>query len=127
MQLLIRLLIRLLKQNLALVSFGLLLSAFNAAQADSDMQMQEKMLKARELGQQHTDHSAHTSVIDPSQEFHGVFYGYAPCKDCNGVKLSLSLKQNSNYLLVTQYAKESSREIYEKGKYTYPYCCFDTA
>jgi hypothetical protein len=29
------------------------------------------------------------------------------------------LKDNNNYLLVTQPAKESSREFYEKGKYTW--------
>ncbi|MDD1623686.1 MAG: copper resistance protein NlpE, partial [Methylococcaceae bacterium] len=32
---------------------------------------------------------------------------------------TLSLKQNNNYLLVTQYAKEYSREFYEKGKYSW--------
>src|SRR5690606_19449244 len=64
-------------------------------------------------------HSAHTSHIDKSLEFHGVFYGYLPCSDCNGIKVTLSLKQKNNYLLVTQYARESSREYYEKGKYSW--------
>ncbi len=66
-----------------------------------------------------TDHSAHVAPIDKSLDFHGIFYGYLPCQDCNGIKSTLSLKQNNNYLLVTQPAKESSREFYEKGKYTW--------
>ncbi|MDD1608688.1 MAG: copper resistance protein NlpE, partial [Methylococcaceae bacterium] len=57
--------------------------------------------------------------IDKSQDFHGVFYGFLPCNDCNGIKTTLSLKQKNNYLLVTQPARDSSREFYEKGKYSW--------
>lgn len=60
------------------------------------------------------DHAEHT---DPTLGFRGIFYGYLPCADCNGIKNTLSLKQSGNYLLVTQPAKDSSREFYEKGKY----------
>lgn len=108
-----------LKQNLALIFFSTLFSAYNPAMAESDMQIQERVLKAREMThQQHTDHAAH-NPIDKSKDFHGVFYGFLPCADCNGIKTTLSLKQNNNYLLVTQPARESSREFYEKGKYSW--------
>ena len=65
------------------------------------------------------DHAAHNPPADETEGFRGVFYGYLPCKekDCDGFKMTLSLKQKNNYLLVTQYAKASSREFYEKGKY----------
>ena len=96
-------------------AFGL-----HPAMAESDMQIQEKVLKARAKShQQKTDHAAHVNPIDKSLEFHGVFYGFLPCNDCNGIKTTLSLKQNNNYLLVTQPARESSREYYEKGKYSW--------
>ncbi len=109
-----------LKQNLALIFFSSLLLAYYPALAESDKQIQEKVLKAREISnQQNTDHAAHVNPIDKSLEFHGVFYGFLPCKDCNGIKTTLSLKQHDNYLLVTQPARESSREYYEKGKYTW--------
>lgn len=66
------------------------------------------------------DHAAHTTnAADPTQGFHGIFYGYLPCADCSGIKNTLSLKQNNNYLLVTQPARDSSREYYEKGKYAW--------
>lgn len=97
-----------------------LLAASQAVMAESDMQQQEKVLKAREMNQhQGMDHSAHENSEAETQGFRGVFYGYLPCKDCDGVKMSLSLKQNNKYLLVTQYAKESSREYYEKGQYSW--------
>lgn len=109
-----------LKQNLALIFFGTLLSAYHPAIAKTDLEAQEKYLKARvNSHQQETDHSAHVAPIDKSLDFHGVFYGYLPCNDCNGIKTTLSLKQNNNYLLVTQPARESSREFYEKGKYSW--------
>lgn len=106
-----------LKQNLALISFGALLVVLPPAMAKTDKEDQEKLLRARVNSQ--TDHSAHVTPIDKSLDFHGVFYGYLPCNDCNGIKTTLSLKNNNNYLLVTQPARESSREFYEKGKYTW--------
>jgi hypothetical protein len=109
-----------LKQKLTLVFFGTLLSAYQPAMAKTDLEAQEKYLRARvNSSQQNTDHSAHVIPVDKSLEFHGIFYGYLPCNDCNGIKATLSLKQNNNYLLVTQPARESSREFYEKGKYSW--------
>lgn len=88
-----------LKHNLALLLVSGLLSAVPAMAA--------------------TDQSEHANHVDKSVQFHGIFYGFLPCKDCTGIKATLSLKQNNNYLLVTQHAKESSRELYEKGKYSW--------
>ncbi|MDD5275653.1 MAG: copper resistance protein NlpE [Methylovulum sp.] len=108
-----------LKQNLALILIGSLLSAI-PAMATTDREDQENLAKARaKLHQKETDHSAHENPNDKSLEFHGVFYGFLPCNDCTGIKATLSLKQKDNYLLVTQPAKESSREFYEKGKYSW--------
>ncbi|MGD0958547.1 MAG: copper resistance protein NlpE [Methylomonas sp.] len=110
------------KKNVTWIFFGALLAMLNAAWAESDMQLQEKALKAREMNRQkETDHSAHPDAANEIEVFRGVFYGYLPCheKDCDGVKMTLSLKQKSNYLLVTQPAKPSSREYYDKGKYVW--------
>lgn len=113
---------RKIKNNVALICFGAFLSVLNSASAESDKQLQEKTLKAREMiHQQNMDHSAHSNIADETAGFRGVFYGYLPCKekDCDGFKMTLSLKQKSNYLLVTQYARASSREYYDKGKYNW--------
>ncbi|MGR9044567.1 MAG: copper resistance protein NlpE [Gammaproteobacteria bacterium] len=107
-------------KNELLIIFSALLSMLNTSWAESDMQLMEKALKAREGTSHKTmDHSAHTKREDASGGFRGVFYGYLPCEleDCDGIKMTLSLKQRDNYLLVTQYAKASTREYYEKGKY----------
>jgi len=105
------------KQHLTLISISLVLST-NFAMAATDLTAQENYLKARVKSlEQNSNHENHIVPIDKSLDFHGVFYGFLPCKDCNGIKSTLSLKQKNNYLLVTQPAKESSREIYEKGKY----------
>lgn len=107
-----------LKRYLALFLFSSLLSSI-PAMAATDLEAQESFARARAQSQQKgADHdAAHENHVDESQEFHGVFYGYLPCNDCAGVKTTLSLQQKNNYLLVTQPAKESSREFYERGKY----------
>lgn len=109
------------KNNVALIFLAASLVTLNTASAESDKQLQEKTLKAREMiHQQNMDHSEHNmSAANDTSGFRGVFYGYLPCKepDCDGFKMTLSLKQRSNYLLVTQYARASSREYYDKGKY----------
>lgn len=76
-------------------------------------------INAEEAASESIDHSAHISFADQGKGFKGIFYGFLPCTDCTGIKKTLSLKQNNNYLLVTQYAKDSAREYYEKGKYTW--------
>ncbi|MEY3807474.1 MAG: hypothetical protein RI893_450 [Pseudomonadota bacterium] len=109
-----------LKQHLTLIFFSMLLSAAYPVMAQTDLEAEENFLRARIKGhQQETDHSAHVTPTDKSLEFHGIFYGFLPCNDCNGIKATLSLKQNNNYLLVTQPARESSKEFYEKGKYSW--------
>lgn len=104
------------KHTLTAIVFSALLVT-NAAIARTDTEAQTSFAKA--LAKKHEgemDHSTHANQ-DKSQAFHGIFYGYLPCNDCDGVKTTLSLKQNQNYLLVTQPARDSSREYYEKGKY----------
>lgn len=104
--------------HLALIFVGTLFFA-HAAIAATDITAQQSYAKA--LAKNHgqdVDHSAHENH-DKSLDFHGIFYGYLPCNDCNGIKATLSLKQNNNYLLVTQPARDSSKEFYEKGKYTW--------
>jgi hypothetical protein len=44
------------------MAFGVLLSSLNAVKAETDMQLQEKALKARELGQQ-----AYTTIFTPAE------------------------------------------------------------
>ena len=93
-----------LKKNLILILLGAL--AFNQAMAASEKDTVEK---ATAIPQEHKNHA----------KYHGVFYGVLPCKDCVGTKTTLSLKNKNNYLIVTQPAKNSAREYYEKGKYTW--------
>lgn len=107
------------KHNLALFLFSSLLSAI-PAMAASDLEAQDGFARARAKSlQKKTDHAAHVKDTDKSLEFRGIFYGYLPCNDCAGIKTTLSLQQKNNYLLVTQPAKESSREFYERGKYSW--------
>lgn len=112
---------RKIKTTISVLVLSSLLPVFHNAWAESDKQLQEKTLKARESTRHEgMDHSLHLrKPADATEGFHGVFYGYLPCElqDCDGFKMTLSLKQKNNYLLVTQYARESSRENYEKGKY----------
>ncbi|MFW5444445.1 MAG: copper resistance protein NlpE N-terminal domain-containing protein [Methylococcaceae bacterium] len=108
-----------LKQTLILILSSVFIFSFNSAIAKSDKQAMADVQKARELLRQKGDHLKHQKPVDESQQFHGVFYGYLPCKHCAGIKMTLSLKNKQNYLLVTQYAQASTKEFYEKGKYTW--------
>jgi uncharacterized lipoprotein NlpE involved in copper resistance len=108
-----------LKQNLALFLTSSLFFTMSAMAA-TDLEAQQGFARAlAKSHQKNTNHAAHEKSSDKSLDFRGIFYGFLPCKDCTGIKATLSLKQNNNYLLVTQPAKESSREFYEKGKYNW--------
>lgn len=106
------------RKNVGLIFIMLFVA--NSAIAATDLTAQENYLKAKiKNHEQNMDHSTHAAPIDKNLDFHGIFYGYLPCSDCDGIKTTLSLKQNNNYLLVTQPARDSSREYYEKGKYNW--------
>ena len=109
------------KVTLNLVLLGVLAVAFNPVQGNTDMKAMEAVQKARELKREgKKDHSKHVMpAAKVIGKYRGVYYGYLPCKDCDGVKMTLSLKNKHNYLLVTQSAKSSSREYYDKGKYVW--------
>lgn len=111
---------RLLPHNPAFILMAVLLLAAHPAVAESDKQMQDRLLRQREA-LQHGEHAGHLANTSKGPDFRGVYYGYLPCKeaDCSGIKVTLSLKRMNNYLLVTQPAKSSSREFYEKGKFTW--------
>ncbi len=108
-----------LKQKLTLILLSIFIISFNPAMAKSDKDAMGDVQRAREMARQNGDHSKHRKPVDESQQFRGVYYGYLPCKDCAGIKMTLSLKNKKNYLLVTQYAQASVREFYEKGKYNW--------
>ncbi len=99
-----------LKQKLALTLFAALAVTSNSVLAE-----------AKDMPEQHDKHQQHAQSNDDSKHFHGVYYGFFPCnkEDCDGMKMTLSLKNKSNYLLVSQPAKASAREYFDKGKYTW--------
>lgn len=47
----------------------------------------------------------------------GIYNGFTPCEDCNGVKTTLAFNQNNTYMLMTQFIGRSNREFVEKGKF----------
>ena len=97
--------------------------SFTPAMAESDMEIQERALRAREVQRNggDMDHQGHEGMVQESQKspYRGVFYGYLPCedKDCSGLKMTLSLNAGNRYLLVIQPAKVLNRETFEKGEY----------
>jgi len=60
-----------------------------------------------------TDHAQH------SLDWPGIYNGFTPCADCNGIKTSLALNKNNTYILITQYVGKSPRDFVEKGKFTW--------
>lgn len=91
---------------------------FNPYEDKSDMEIMAIVQQNREKLRNKNNPPKHTMIpVDESQKFRGVFYGYIPCDDCAGIKMTLSLKNKQNYLLVKQYARSSNKEYYDKGKY----------
>lgn len=107
------------KQKLTLVLLSILSVTPTLALAKSDMEIMGEVQRAREITRHGKDHSKFKKPEKESEKFRGIYYGYLPCKDCDGIKTTLSLKNKNNYLLVTQYAKTSTREFFEKGKYAW--------
>jgi len=88
------------KQILAFSLFSAVFSACNPVHA--------------ETAQTNDAHHAQNSLDWP-----GIYNGFTPCADCNGVKTSLALNKNNTYILITQYVGKSPREFVEKGKFTW--------
>jgi hypothetical protein len=98
------------QHRLALLLFSGLLLNYQPVLAEQPKSVAEAL---------HRNHASHQNYAVPQNDWRGVFYGFVPCgeEDCPGVKMTLSLNANNNYTLVVQKAKESVRELYEKGKY----------
>ena len=106
------------KNALFIFLLAFLAIIFNPYEDKSDMEIMAEVQKNRANLRNKDNHLKHTMPpIDESQKFRGVFYGYLPCDDCAGIKMTLSLKDKQNYLLVKQYARSSNKEYYDKGKY----------
>ncbi|MEQ1559179.1 MAG: copper resistance protein NlpE [Methyloglobulus sp.] len=56
--------------------------------------------------------------IRKSLNLSGLYLGFFPCADCQGIRTTLALNQNNNYVLITIYVGKSDREFVEKGKFT---------
>ncbi len=100
-----------------LLFLTLLLITFNKVAANSDMKAMGDVQRVREMARHKGKHHEEFKQEDEDQKFRGVYYGYLPCDHCAGIKMTLSLKNRKNYLLVTQYAQASTKEFYDKGKY----------
>jgi hypothetical protein len=48
----------------------------------------------------------------------GLYLGFFPCADCQGIRTTLALNKNNTYTLMTIYVGKSDREFVEKGKFS---------
>jgi uncharacterized lipoprotein NlpE involved in copper resistance len=52
-------------------------------------------------------------------DWSGVYNGFLPCNDCQGIKSTLALNANNTYILISQFVGKSNREITEKGSFVW--------
>lgn len=64
----------------------------------------------------HDQNAHHTQE---SMDWPGIYLGFLPCPDCIGIKTTLALNKNNNYVLMEQFIGKSDREFVEKGKFTW--------
>jgi copper homeostasis protein (lipoprotein) len=48
----------------------------------------------------------------------GLYLGFYPCADCQGIRTTLALNKNNTYVYISLYVGKSDREFVEKGKFT---------
>jgi copper homeostasis protein (lipoprotein) len=48
----------------------------------------------------------------------GLYLGFFPCDDCQGIRTTLALNKNDTYVFITIYVGKSDREFVEKGKFS---------
>jgi copper homeostasis protein (lipoprotein) len=47
----------------------------------------------------------------------GLYLGFYPCSDCQGIRTTLALNKNNTYVYISLYVGKSDREFVEKGKF----------
>ena len=48
----------------------------------------------------------------------GLYLGFYPCSDCQGIRTTLALNKNNTYVYISLYVGKSDREFVEKGKFS---------
>lgn len=48
----------------------------------------------------------------------GLYLGFFPCDDCQGIRTTLALNGNGTYVYISLYTGKSDREFVEKGKFS---------
>ena len=64
---------------------------------------------ASNTGEQHAQKTLNLS---------GLYLGFYPCADCQGIRTTLALNKNNTYVIISIYVGKSDREFVEKGKFT---------
>lgn len=65
-----------------------------------------------------TDADATAQHAQKNINISGLYLGFYPCDDCQGIRTTLALNKNDTYVYITQYIGKSDREFVEKGKFT---------
>lgn len=55
--------------------------------------------------------------IQKSLNLSGLYLGFFPCSDCQGIRTTLALNENNTYVYISLYVGKSDREFVEKGKF----------
>ena len=55
--------------------------------------------------------------IPKSLNLSGLYLGFFPCADCQGIRTTLALNKNNTYVIISLYVGKSDREFVEKGKF----------
>ncbi len=62
--------------------------------------------------------TSNTQLTPKNLNLSGLYFGFIPCDDCQGIKTTLALNANNTYVFITQYVGKSDREFTEKGKFS---------
>ena len=62
--------------------------------------------------------TASSPSAQKSLNLSGLYLGYYPCSDCQGIRTTLALNNNKSYVYISLYVGKSEREVIEKGKFS---------
>ncbi len=76
------------------------------------------MVSCRNNQSKNNEQEATVGQEETTQDFYGTYEGVLPCADCPGIKIVLTLKDDTTYDLSTEYLEKGNETIATSGVYT---------
>ncbi|KGN99661.1 hypothetical protein HR11_05380 [Porphyromonas macacae] len=63
--------------------------------------------------QQETEIKTETAVETAKPDYFGIYEGTLPCADCEGIKTTLTINEDTTYTLISEYLGKKDNNVFE--------------